>query len=375
MRGTLVTLMVMSLCSAACVSHPVSKRGTKVDPCRPDGTCGPGLVCVANVCVSNGAEASAGAGGGTGRQAVEGGAGGASLATEPDSGGPGSASAGTRATGGGGGSSAAGGIPFTAGTAPPTSAVEIGGDRAAGGVATTGGGPSAGGTITTGGNLAAGGTSALWGGTTASSSPPRTGPRPSGYVFFADGQANGFMDGVAWVAPGAQNTLTAPTCDAGGTPITSANPCMTKQYWPFSSGLRANGTIPALPASPLPPGHPNDRELRIGVNARDPIGSIGPDISYFNTVAFLFTPTPRTGWRAFVHRKGDPDSDTYCVDGVTPTANIPLTKFNTKCWGDPSTVYLTPADLPAIDQIGLSLLPGASDITFDMVLSGLAFYE
>jgi hypothetical protein len=183
------------------------------------------------------------------------------------------------------------------------------------------------------------------------------------------------MDGIAWVAPGAQNTVTAPTCDAGGTPITSANPCMTKQHWPFSSGLCADGTLPALPASPLPPSYPDNRELRIGVNARDPVGSIGPDISYFNTVAFSFTPTPRTGWRAFVHRKGDPDSDVYCVEKVTPAANIPLTQFNTKCWGDPSTVYLTSADLPAIDQIGLSRLPASSDVTFEVVLSSIAFYE
>jgi hypothetical protein len=183
------------------------------------------------------------------------------------------------------------------------------------------------------------------------------------------------MDGIAWVTPGQQNTVTTPACGTGGTPITSDNPCLTKPNWICRAWLCADGTIPALPASPLPVSSLKSRELRVGANARDLGGSIGPDISYFNTVAFLFNSEPRTGWGAFVHRKGDPDSDVYCVEKVTPSANIPLTKFNTKCWGDPSTVYLTVADLPTIDQIGLSLLPDSSDITFELTVTGFAFYE
>jgi hypothetical protein len=51
-----------------------------------------------------------------------------------------------------------------------------------------------------------------------------------------------------------------------------------------------------------------------------------------------------------------------------------LTKFNTKCWGDANTIYLEPADLPDIDQIGIWIPSRTSPITVsDFCLERISF--
>jgi hypothetical protein len=374
MRGWLASLTVLSICSIDCGTHPIAKRGSKNAPCNPDGDCAPGLACVSDVCVSAVAGASTGTGGYAGSRAVDGNSGGG-WAGSSNTGGSGADSGGSRALGGNAGTLVTGGIPFTAGTYAQAGTTIVGGNRDTGGMAITGGSRVTGGTATTGGDRDTGATTSVVGGTTASSSPPWTGRRPSGYVYISDGMAVDFMDGKGWVALGSQDTLTTPTCDASGPPITSANPCNTRPNWGSRTSLWISGNLPALPASPTQSDYDNNWGVRLGVNARDPIDSIGPDISYFTTVAFSFNSEPKTGWRAFVHRKGDPDAVTYCIDNIVPFENFSLSKFNTKCWGDPTSVHLTPADLPSIDQIGLSLSSSSSPITFDLVFFRISFYE
>ncbi len=54
-----------------------------------------------------------------------------------------------------------------------------------------------------------------------------------------------------------------------------------------------------------------------------------------------------------------------CGDSIASGKTVTLTKFNTKCWGDTSTVYLTSADLPTIDKIGLVIPVTTSKIAVD----------
>lgn len=162
------------------------------------------------------------------------------------------------------------------------------------------------------------------------------------------------MTGYAWVAMGKDDSMTSPACDTG-IPITNGTPCTTETRWSTGNSLCMSGAIPALPASPLQADYDNNWGVEIGVNANEPPDAVGPAMSSFSTVAFYYSGVPRTGVRAFIHRKGDPEGTTYCVDSIASGKPFSLTKFNTKCWGDATTVFLTPADLPLIDKIGLMI--------------------
>jgi hypothetical protein len=196
---------------------------------------------------------------------------------------------------------------------------------------------------------------------TASASSSAISPS-SASVTFRYAQAQGLMSGYGWVALAAASRMTSPTCDRAHDPITSDRPCVTETMWSTPDALCMSGAIPALPAAPVQADYDFNWGMEIGVNAADPKDAIGPAISPFRTIAFTFSGTPTSGIRAFVHRKGDPDATTYCLDSVRRDTAVALTKFNTKCWGDPTTVYLTPADLPNIDQIGLMIPSSSSQI-------------
>lgn len=170
------------------------------------------------------------------------------------------------------------------------------------------------------------------------------------------------MTGYAWVAMGSADSMTSPTCDTGQL-ITYAMPCTTETRWSTRDSLCMSGAIPALPAAPTQSDYDNNWGMEIGVNAKEPPDAAGAAMSGFTTVTFNYSGIPRSGVRAFIHRKGDPDATTYCFDSVKSDVPFALTKFNTKCWGDPSTVYLTPVDLPNIDKIGLMVSSSAAAIT------------
>jgi hypothetical protein len=218
------------------------------------------------------------------------------------------------------------------------------------------------------------GTTSIVGGSGGASRTSSSSSRSSGEVTFYSGQAQGrLMTGYAWVAMGKDDSMTSPTCDTGQ-PITNAMACTTETRWSTRNSLCMSGSIPALPAMPVQADYDNNWGMEIGVNAKEPSDAVGPAMSGFTTVTFTYSGIPRSGVRAFIHRKGDPDATTYCVDSIKSDASISLTKFNTKCWGDPSSVFLTPPDLPSIDKIGLMVSSTASAITVsDFCLERIRF--
>jgi hypothetical protein len=76
--------------------------------------------------------------------------------------------------------------------------------------------------------------------------------------------------------------------------------------------------------------------------------------------------------RAIVHRSGDPDSTSYCAP-LTPDKAITLTTFNNKCW-DSSGDDLAEGDIAKIDQVGVQVTSGESEITVtDLCLTKIVF--
>jgi hypothetical protein len=90
-----------------------------------------------------------------------------------------------------------------------------------------------------------------------------------------------------------------------------------------------------------------------------------PSLDDFKSITFDSSGDPKTGIRAILHRKGDPEWKIYCLDSIASGKTFTLTKFNAKCWGDNTFVDLALADLPVIDQIGLMLPMITNQVTVD----------
>jgi hypothetical protein len=162
------------------------------------------------------------------------------------------------------------------------------------------------------------------------------------------------FSGYGWVAMGKDDSLSSPGCDTKD-PITASKPCTTSTVWSKDDALCMSGAIPALPASPVQADYDNNWGVQIGVNAAEPSDAIGDKLAGYKTATFTISGSPSTGLRAMVHRKGDPDGTTYCLDSIKTGKAYDLTKFNTKCWGDTTTVLLTSDDLTKIDKIGVQV--------------------
>ena len=232
-----------------------------------------------------------------------------------------------------------------------------------GGATGNGGSTSNGGTT---GTSNGGSTTTSNGGSTGTASSSPTGDN----VTFVNGQAQGAMVGWGWVALGSQDSLTSPTCDTALAPITNAAPCTTATNWSTANSLCITGNIPALPAVPVQSDYDNNWGLQIGVNAKEPSDAIG---TAFASVTISVIGNPSTGLRAEIHRKGDPDATTYCASFVSGVP-ISATSFNTKCWGDATTVALTAADTSNVDKIGVQVSSGAAAIPVSaLCLTGITF--
>lgn len=166
----------------------------------------------------------------------------------------------------------------------------------------------------------------------------------------------GPITGWGWVALGALDVITDPTC--AGVPITKAKPCLTSTYWNSSTALCVSGSIPALPAAPVQSDYDNNWGIALGVNANPddtmPIGEA------YSTIAVSVTGTPTVGLRVILHRLGDPEDVTYCARYTGAT--MKLTSFNTRCW-DNSGVFFTAPDAPKIDKVGVQVSSTFSAIT------------
>ena len=274
-------------------------QGSVECQCYPGLTCNPGLVCMAGTCTDPGVS-----------------------------------------QGGIDGAFGSGGAPTT--TTRPLPGV--------GGMVTTGGAPTgfAGATVTNSGGMPTGGVAGAvaFGGV--------SGGGGTAFTTLVAGHAQGAMNGYGWVALGALDWVTSPTCS--GRPITAASPCTGLIYWPAGSNLCVTGSLPALPVNPSATDYSDNWGILFAVEATDPPGG-GLGVSY-RTATFNLAGSPSTGLRAAVHRKGDPEGTNYCAF-ITAGVSVPFTVFNTACW-DGTGAWLSLSDVPDLDWIGIQVSSAVS---------------
>lgn len=339
MRWLLASLFLSAMYQTACGSSSKPVEGVEKGPCYPNLTCNAGLTCLSDLCVYAGPSVFADAGASTGGQ-----------------------------MGGTGG--------FDGGESGRTGPADLGTAGSTGGNVAAGGGISNGG----GGMLGAGGTTAAPTPDAGMDTLPDTNTStikecPDNSICFKTGQAQGLFTGYGWVDLGRDDSLTSPACDTG-MPISLGKPCATSTVWSKPDALCLSGLIPALPASPTQVDYDNNWGVGVGVNAREPSDAIGDSLNDYTAVSFTISGSPSSGLRAILHRKGDPDGTTYCVDSIKSDTPIKLTKFNTKCWGDPASVFLTEADLPLIDKVGVRVPSTSAAIAVtNLCLSRLTFFK
>ena len=266
--------------------------------CYPSSTCSLGLLCVSGKCVDG--TSLGGSGGATGD----------------------------------GGSLGSGGAPTTTRPLPG-----VGGMAATGGVPTGG----AGATVTNTSGLPTGGIAG------AVASGGTSGGGGTAFTTLVAGRAQGAMSGYGWVAMGALDSVTSPTCD--GRPITSASQCTGAINWATGSNLCITGFVPALPTNPSAADYSDNWGILFAVETTEPPGG-GLGVSY-RTATFILAGSPSTGLRATVHRKGDPEGTNYCAF-ITAGISVPFTLFNTACW-DGTGAWLSLSDVPNLDWIGIQV--------------------
>jgi hypothetical protein len=193
-------------------------------------------------------------------------------------------------------------------------------------------------------------------------------PGNVGIVTFSSSAAVGAMTGQGWVALGAIDVITDPTC--GGVPITNAAPCVGTTTWNTPDSLCVSGSIPELPSAPGQADYTNNWGIQIGVNASQTPGvTIGKT---FSTINLGLTGLPTAGLRVELHRAGDPDGTTYCHEYTGQP--IKLTDFRTMCWGDITSVPLTASDVANIDRVDIQASSTVVPITVtNMCLNSITF--
>ena len=311
----ITSAMVAMVVFFGCKPADRDARGYLDAQCFPDNTCNAGLSCQSSVCVRGAGSSSGGASGSGGTNASGG------QSTSNDTGGSGS----------GGDTSS-------------------GGNQGNGGSTDSGGSPGNGGS--NGGSSGSGGTSST--GTNACSATSA-----SNAVAFCNGLALGAMTGYGWVALGAGDFITDPTCDTGKAAITKAASCLTTTNWNKANVLCMTGKVPALPPTPLAADYASNWGVQIGVNAKDPNAGMGG--SAWKNITFSLDGSPLTSLRAVIHKSGDAAETSYCA-AMTPGTALPITKFNSTCWDETGGKFLTESDGPSIDQVGVQVSSTATEI-------------
>lgn len=185
-------------------------------------------------------------------------------------------------------------------------------------------------------------------------------PRDDG-ACIAEGKAVGKMTGFGFVALGALDSVSSPTCDNsknGGSAndaITKASPCAGTVQWTAKDSLCITGSIPPLPASAKQEDYDNNWGIQVGFTSSDPVGKpLGDVASSYKTITFTVKGSPQSGLRAEIHRLNDPDDVTYCANMISGKS-IELSSFSTQCYGGSNDVKLKPEDLPRIDKLGVQV--------------------
>lgn len=361
MKSWLYVASLLALSIAVdCGSGDQHPQGSEKGPCYPNLTCNAGLTCLSDTCVNAGGIAPSGSGGvlGSGLDAGLAGHG-----TQPD-GSP--------------------NVPSVdvARIATPDAPLGMGGNPYAGSdVGVQGGGGSGGGLESQGSSSSDSGNAS--GGTCTPAADS---------ICFANGQASGggqlasVVSGHGWVAPGAQDTITSPTCADNTSaptttvPITEANPCPSTGIAVWGAGstnaLCMSGSIPLVTdTTAYPSGDYNDNwGLQIGIDISSTGAVLG--VSSYSKITLNFTGSVNPNGaaiRAELHRKGDGADATFCAIAASGMP-ISLTAFSTQCWSgcstaqapagisDTNTCYsLNAADIPNIDKIDIHISSDATN--------------
>ena len=186
---------------------------------------------------------------------------------------------------------------------------------------------------------------------------------------FLYGEATGPITGFGWIALGALDWVTDPTCGYYGALITKTAPCLDTTNWNSPTALCISATIPALPAIPIQADYDNNWGIQIGVNANEipgfPIGKA------YSKIAISVSGSPTAGLRIELHRAGDGDAVTYCATNTGLA--MKLTSFNTACWDNSGTAFLA-TDAPNIDKIGVQVSSTATAISVaNLCLNSITF--
>lgn len=180
------------------------------------------------------------------------------------------------------------------------------------------------------------------------SNPPPIDAAPSAVTTFANGKGVGLMTGYGWVSLGSGAQISSPTCQSG-VPITASTPCTSGTQWnsSFPTALCLSGTLESVSAVPT-----NNWGIQVGVNA---LGTSGIGQT-FRTVTVNAIGVPTAEVRIAIHRSGDLDGVTYCASWTSSSTAVNLLSFNKACWDNTGT-FLSAADIPKIDKVGLQVLP------------------
>ena len=259
----------------------------------------------------------------------------------------------------------------------------------------SGGSSGSGGTAGNSGNGGSGGPA---GGAAGSSTTPAGGnggssgnscaDAPKDSVNFCYGQAQGLLQGYAYIALGAQDSASDPICQPDSTKpdtrtigapddgsCTGGQTCPTtgRTVWNAVDKLCITGAMPVVTASD----YKHNWGLQIGMNTSAPpaaeggqtFGEMNPGASY-NTITVSYSgavdPT-NTAIRVIIHTKGmapNCSDNPYCSTLTASGKTLDLTTaFNTGCWDGSGTDFdPTAADdgthlqgLQNIDKIGIQI--------------------
>jgi len=190
-------------------------------------------------------------------------------------------------------------------------------------------------------------------------------PSASTVVIGNDGKLSGALNGYAWVAPGQQTTVAAPS------------PCNNHGCFKNTGGkLCTKGHINALTCTGQGTPQLNcnwDKNwgVVLGFNPTDPQGPWGTSAA--TSVAVNYTSTTQGGtaghYRLNAHLVGDPQTKQYCVDYYAPGATVKASDFKSQCWfnsGDQLPSFRT------VDTIGLMRVSDFTPIDFDFCVTGIS---
>jgi ferric-dicitrate binding protein FerR (iron transport regulator) len=182
----------------------------------------------------------------------------------------------------------------------------------------------------------------------------------TGHVAIGDnGKLVGALTGYAWVAGGSGTTFTAP------------QPCNRDGCFRSTQGrLCGKGSIAALQCTgqrtpQLSCDWASNWGAVIGMNPNLTGDAWGPAAP--STLALTFAGLPAV-YRLMVHLAGEPEADSYCLDGYQSGQTVDARTLRSRCWsagGEELTGF------ERVDRIGLQILSAEAPLPFDVCITDI----